>query len=211
MGRSSRLALAAGLAGATLALGACSGAPSDPGASGPSPAGSATSDPASSSAPSPAPTSAAPTAAPTASPSLQTLPATRCLTGTWRLVRFVAESKETYGTGEGGDVTVRFDKGSYALAGAGAKPVRITLSGQTANLTVDGKASGRYRLDGSTATFTSRSASGSGTVELGGQQRRLTMDQVTNVVGLQGDGQVACTADAMTITLRTVRLELGRT
>lgn len=37
------------------------------------------------------------------------------------------------------------------------------------------------------------------------------MDQVTSVVGLEGEGQVACTAQAMTVTLATVRLELART
>ena len=36
------------------------------------------------------------------------------------------------------------------------------------------------------------------------------MKQVDSVIGLTGDGQVACTDAALTITLDSVRLELGR-
>jgi len=140
-----------------------------------------------------------------------TLPASQCLAGTWSLVRFVgAGSGQTYGTGEGGDVTVRFTDRAYTLRGAGTKPVKVTLAGSTANLRVDGRATGTYRLSGSTATFTQRSATGTGSVELRGRKQQLPMKQVTSVVGLQGEGKVACTDEAMTITLSTVRLELAR-
>ena len=107
-------------------------------------------------------------------------------------------------------MSVRFAGGGYTLSGAGAKPMTITLAGNSGNLVVDGRATGRQALSGSTATFTSSSATGSGTVELAGQQQRLTMKQVTNVIGLEGKGEVACTSQAMTITFPTVRLELGR-
>ena len=37
------------------------------------------------------------------------------------------------------------------------------------------------------------------------------MEQVDNVLGLAGEGQIACTAQAMTLTLAAVRLERART
>lgn len=201
-----RLPLAAAAAGVALALVGCSGSPA--------PGGSASPSPAASSAPatgSPGPSaSASATPSGSASPSLATLPAKQCLTGTWALLRFVGASDQTYGTGEGGDVSVRFAGGGYTLSGAGQKPMTITLAGNRGNLVVDGRATGGQSLSGTTATFTSRSATGTGVVELGGQQQRLTMKQVTNVIGLEGKGEVACTARAMTITFPTVRLELGR-
>lgn len=188
-------------------LAGCSGSPA-PGDGSASP-----SAPATTSAADPSGTPTTPSASPSgsASPSLATLPAKQCLDGTWTLVRFVATSNQTYGTGQGGDVTVAFDDGRYTLRGAGKEPIEITLAGSTGALRVDGQATGTSRLDGSTATFTSGSATGSGTVTLAGREQRLTMKQVTSVVGLQGKGEVACTAEAMTITFTTVRLELART
>lgn len=190
---------------ALLAVAGCSGGSSD------APAPTDPASPASSGA---APSGAAPASpAPSgsASPSLATLPVAQCLTGEWTLVRFVAlGGTNTYGTGQGGDVTVRFEDGSYTLQGGGAKPILVSLAGQNADLTVDGTVSGRYTVDGSAADFTTRRATGSATLAAGGQQQRLDMDQVAQVVGLTGTGQVACTATAMTITLTTVRLELGR-
>ena len=184
-------ALAAGAA--LVVLAGCSGSPD----AAPSPSASAVPTPAASSA--------------TASPSLATQPAAECLTGTWRLVRFVGASDQTYGTGQGGNVTVRFADGGYTLQGAGKEPLTLTLGGGSADLTVDGRAEGGFTLDGETATFRQRSASGSARLSAGTRTERLAMDQVTSVVGLQGEGQVACTAQAMTVTLSTVRLELART
>src|SRR5215216_6218870 len=97
---------------------------------------SAASDPTSS------PISESPAASATASPSASSGPAVpmnECLSGRYRLVRFVgAGERVTYGTGEGGDVTVRFDDGFYLLRGAGKEPIKLTLAGQTAGLLVDG-------------------------------------------------------------------------
>ena len=199
-----RRAAALVLAGAALTLAACSGSAGSAPSAAPSAAAStpATTEPSSS----PAPTTSA-------SPSLATLPASECLTGDWRLVRFVGASDQadqTYGTGQGGDVSVRFRGDGYTVSGAGEKPMTITLGGRTAQLRVDGRAEGTYALSGDTATFTQRSASGSGTLAAGGQSQKLSMQQVTRVVGLSGEGRIACTADAMTVTLTTVRLELGR-
>jgi hypothetical protein len=195
--------VAAAVLGAALGLAACSGGStaSTPTAT-PIPAATPTSTPASteSSAGSPSPSPVA------------TLSAASCLSGRYTLVRFVAVGGSTYGTGQGGDVTVAFTDGRYTLSGAGGKPMVVTVGGQTGNLTVDGRSAGTYRLKGATASFTSTSAAGSGTLGngTGGATQKLTMKQVSSVIGLTGKGQVACTAQAMTITLKSVRLELGR-
>ncbi|SDU89552.1 hypothetical protein SAMN04488544_1592 [Microlunatus sagamiharensis] len=189
-----RRALVALAAVPLLALVGCSGS------------GGATTAPSSAA---PAPAGTAPPSAP-ASPSLATLPAEQCLTGTWQLVRFVGASDQTYGTGQGGDVTVRFADGGYTLQGAGQEPLTITLGGGSADLTVDGRATGTFTVDGATGTFRQRSASGSAELAAGSRKERLGMDQITSVVGLEGEGQVACTPQAMTVTLTAVRLELSR-
>ncbi len=187
---------------AVLGLAACSGGP---GASGPpTPTGEA-------------PTTSAPSGGESASagpsPSaLATLSPDRCLSGRYALLRFVAVGGSTYGTGQGGDVVVAFDDGRYTLTGGGAKPLVVTLAGQTGNLTVDGESRGTYERRGAAATFTATSATGSGTLGdgAGGATQKVTMKQVDSVIGLAGPGQVACTAQAMTITLKAVRLELAR-
>ena len=140
-----------------------------------------------------------------------TLPAAQCLTGTYTLVRFVAlGGTDTYGTGQGGDVTVSFADGRYTLRGAGRKPVVLTLAGQQAELSVDGTVKGRFSLAGSAATFSTTSTKGSGRLVLGPRRQRLSIGDVAKVIGLKGHGQVACTQQAMTITLPRVRLEFGR-
>lgn len=142
---------------------------------------------------------------------MATLPAARCLTGSYSLVRFVAlGGASTYGTGEGGDVTVSFEDGRYTLRGSGKKPVVLTLAGQRAGLTVNGTVRGRYRVDGAAATFTTTSTKGASVLTLGSRQQRVSIGDVANVIGLQGTGQVACTAQAMTITRQQLRLEFGR-
>jgi hypothetical protein len=191
--------------GAVLVLAACSGSPGAAGSAAPTPSDGAASTtaapgPEQSTAASPSPSSAA------------TLSADACLTGRYALVRFVAVGGgSTYGTGQGGDVTVTFGDGRYTLAGAGKKPVVVVLGGQTGDLTVAGEARGTYLLKGAAATFTAGSATGGGTLEDGnGDRRKITMKQVDSVIGLAGAGTVACTSQAMTITLSAVRLELGR-
>ncbi|GAB2576472.1 hypothetical protein [Microlunatus antarcticus] len=200
-----RARVVAAALGTVLALAGCSG--------GPAPAApSASSVPSAESAPS---STVAPTAATTPSPSaLATLPAAQCLTGRYALVRFVAVGQgSTYGTGQGGDVTLTFEGDGYTLAGAGREPVVVTLAGQTGNLTVDGESQGGYALDDAVATFTPTSATGGGSLDdgTGGDGTRLTMKQVDGVIGLSGQGQVACTDRFLTITLASIRLELART
>ena len=94
---------------------------------------------------SPPPQAASPNA-PNPSASSPATPDAKCLDGRYRLVRFVGVGeKGTYGTGEGGDVTVTFDNGSYLLRGAGKDPIKLTLAGQTADLLVNGTVSGDYQ------------------------------------------------------------------
>lgn len=189
--------------GATLGLAACSGGSSPDGGAVPAPSSTDASSAASATA-GPDPASPSPSALPT-------LPAQQCLTGRYALLRFVAVGGETYGTGEGGDVTVVFGDGRYTLRGAGATPMVVTVGGQAGNLTVDGASTGTYRLTSGTATFAGSSATGGGRLSSpGGDTQKLTMKQVNSVIGLAGDGQVACTDQAMTITLNAIRLELGR-
>ena len=90
------------------------------------------SSPSAGSTPSPTqPTSSAPATTPTpaATPS-PAAPGRHCLNGRYQLVRFVGVGKRrTYGTGEGGDVTITFDDGSYLLHGAGKDPIKADPGG----------------------------------------------------------------------------------
>jgi hypothetical protein len=138
-------------------------------------------------------------------------PASSCLTGRYRLARFVGVGgNATFGTGEGGDVTVTFGPRTYELQGAGKKPVTVTLAGQQASLLVAGTISGDYRTDGEKADFTVRRATGTGTLTAGGQTRTLTMDDVANVLGLTGSGTLACSPGLLVVTLDNVRLEFEK-
>lgn len=199
---------------AALALTACS---ADPGPAASAPAATSSATQPSATQPTAAQTPPAgdpPTSgAASASPSpVATLAPGRCLTGRYALVRFVAVGGSTYGTGQGGDVTATFDDGRYVLRGAGRRPMSVTVGGQTGNLTVDGEAKGTWTRKGAVASFTPTSDTGGGTLDdgRGGKAAKLTMQQVDGVIGLAGDGQVACTAQAMTITLAAIRLELAR-
>ena len=151
------------------------------------------------------------TAPPTPPSTVGTMPATECLTGRYRLVRFVQlGSTQTYGTGQGGDVDVTFTGKDYALRGGGTDPITLTLAGQTAELTIDGTVKGTFDLNGDRATFTLGASQGSAVLKGGGQQQRLTMDQVATVLAPDGSAQVACTTVAMTLTFSDLRLQLGR-
>jgi hypothetical protein len=148
--------------------------------------------------------------APSASGSPVT-PASSCLTGRYRLARFVgAGANATYGTGAGGDITVSFDKGRYALAGAGKKWMTLTLAGQRASLLVDGRTAGRYSGRGDQVTFTRGKSTGSASGTLGKQKQNLSMEQIANVLGPRGSAKLACTSTQLTITMTGVRLELDK-
>ena len=179
-----------------LALAACSG-------------GSAASAPAAT------PSSEPPAAAPaTASPSTAlnpAVPANECLSGRYRLVRFVGVGERgTYGTGEGGDVTVTFDNGSYLLSGAGMEPIKLSLPGPTPSLLVDGTISGNYQMQGDRATFTVGQSDGTATLSFGRLKKSLPMSQLGNVLASDGEAGVACANNELIVTLGYIRLEFGR-
>ena len=136
---------------------------------------------------------------------------TDCLSGRYRLVRFVGVGeKGTYGTGQGGDVTVTFDNGSYQLRGAGKNPIKLTLAGQNAGLLVNGTVGGDYQLQGDHATFTVGESTGSATLQVGPVKKSLPISEVANVLAPEGEASLACANDALIVTLQDVRLELGK-
>ncbi len=138
-------------------------------------------------------------------------PVTDCLSGRYRLVRFVGVGeKGTYGTGQGGDVTVTFDNGSYQLRGAGKNPIKLTLAGQNAGLLVNGTVGGDYQLQGDHATFTVGESTGSATLQVGPVKKSLPISEVANVLAPDGEASLACANDALIVTLQDVRLELGK-
>jgi hypothetical protein len=172
--------------------------------------GSAASGPASTPASAP-PASAAPDiSSPSSSPS-SAVPAGQCPRGGYRLVRFVGVGdKRTFGTGEGGDVTVSFNNGSYLLHGGGKEPIKLTLAGQSADLLVDGTISGDLHVAGDEATYTVGESTGSATLSIGWLQESVTMEQVSSVLAADGEAGLACADDALIVTLQDVRLELGK-
>ena len=157
------------------------------------------------------PTTAANTGDPTpAAPSSATPDAT-CLDGRYELIRFVGVgAKEGYGTGEGGDVTVTFDNGSYLMRGAGEDPIKLILAGQTADLLVDGTISGDHHVAGNKATFTVDESTGSATLSTGWAKESVPIDQVSSVLAASGEAGLACADDALMITLQDVLLEFEK-
>jgi hypothetical protein len=177
-----------------LASGGCSGAA----ASGPS-------------TPTSAPPQAASPDAPNPSASAPASSVQECLNGRYRLVRFVgAGEKGTYGTGQGGDVTVTFDNGTYLLRGAGKDPIKLTLAGKTAGLLVNGSVGGDYQLQGDRASFTVGKSTGSATLQVGPVKKSLPISEVANVLAPDGEAGLSCANDALIVTLQDVRLELGK-
>ena len=168
------------------------------------------------SAPTATPSSEPPAAAApaTASPSTAlspAVPAHECLSGRYRLVRFAGVGERgTYGTGEGGDVTVTFDNGSYLLSGAGMEPIKLSLPGPTPSLLVDGTISGNYHVQGDRATFTVTQSTGTAELSLGRLKKSLPMSQLGNVLASDGEAGVACVNNELLVTLGYIRLEFGR-
>ncbi len=159
---------------------------------------------------SPPPQAASPNApSPGASPPASSVQ--KCLSGRYRLVRFVGVGeKGTYGTGQGGDVTVTFDNGTYLLRGAGKDPIKLTLAGQTAGLLVNGSVGGDYQLQGDRASFTVGKSTGSATLQVGPVKKSLPISEVANVLAPDGEAGLSCANDALIVTLQDVRLELGK-
>ncbi|HEU4908338.1 MAG TPA: hypothetical protein VFT17_05700 [Propionibacteriaceae bacterium] len=167
------------------------------------------------SSPTPTPSNAPPASnGPNASPSSPAsaaAPVSQCLTGRSRLIRFVGVGERgTYGTGEGGDVTVTFNGGSYVLSGAGKDPIKLTLAGQTAGLLVDGTISGNYQLQGDRATFTVGESSGDATLNVGKVKQSVPISDVGKVLAPDGEAGLSCANNALIVTLQDMRLELGK-
>ena len=135
-----------------------------------------------------------------------------CLDGRrYQLIRFVGVGPSaTYGTGEGGDVTITFDNESYLMRGAGKDPIKLTLAGQTADLLVDGTISGDQHVAGNKATYTVNESTGSATLSTGSSKEQVPMDQVGSVLAPNGEAGLACANDALIVTLQDVRLEFGK-
>ena len=158
----------------------------------------------------PTASASATTPMPEATPS-PAAPYATCLNGRYQLVRFVGlGTRRTYGTGEGGDVTITFDNGSYLLHGAGQDPIKVTLAGQTVDLLVNGTLSGDYRVAGNQVTFTAGESTGAATLSIGPLKESVTMEEIGSVLASNGAAGFACANDALIITLQDLRLEFGR-
>ena len=170
----------------------------------------------SASGPTPIPSSEPPAAAPpaTVGPSASPIPAgpvNECLSGRYRLVRFAGVGERGgYGTGEGGDVTVTFNNGSYLLSGEGKEPITLSLPGPTAGLLVDGTISGNYQMQGDRATFTVGQSNGTATLSFGRLKKSLPMSQLGNVLASDGEAGVACANNELIVTLGYIRLDFVR-
>ena len=158
------------------------------------------------------PTAAATTSDPNPTSPASAPPDANCLDGRrYELIRFVGVgAKGTYGTGEGGDVTITFDNGSYLMRGAGKDPIKLTLAGQTADLLVDGTISGAQHVAGNKATYTVEESTGSAMLTTGSSKESVPMDQVGRVLAPNGEAELACRDDALIVTLQDVRLEFGK-
>ncbi|HWJ52911.1 MAG TPA: hypothetical protein VNT24_06010 [Propionibacteriaceae bacterium] len=156
-------------------------------------------------------TSAPATTSPSKSASKTVIPGAKCLSGTWRLVRFTSHGGGfNYGTGRGGDLTMTFDKGGYTLVGNGKKPIRVKRAGESADLRIDGTVKGTQTPDGKVMSFTIDDATGDATLESGGHRRTLPVASIAEMVAPSGRATLACPRNVLTITLPSVRLDLQR-
>jgi hypothetical protein len=157
------------------------------------------------------PAAAAPaTVGPSTSP-IPAVPVNECLSGRYRLVRFAGVGERgSYGTGEGGDVTVTFNNGSYLLSGEGKEPITLSLPGPTAGLLVDGTISGNYQVQGERATFTVSESSGTATLTFGRLKKSLPMSQFGDVLASDAAAGVVCANNELTVTLQYIRLEFSK-
>jgi hypothetical protein len=139
------------------------------------------------------------------------IPGAKCLSGTWRLVRFTSRGGwYNYGSGRGGDVTMTFDKDGYTLVGNGKKAIRVKRAGESGDLRIDGTVKGSHAPDGRLMAFTIDDATGDATLESGGQRQTLPVASIAEMVAPSGKATLACPQNALTITLSSVRLELKR-
>jgi hypothetical protein len=156
-------------------------------------------------------TSAPATTSAPKSTSKPVIPGAKCLSGTWRLVRFTSHGGwYDFGSGRGGDVTMTFDKRGYTLVGDGKKPIRVKRAGESADLRIDGTVKGTHAPDGRGMAFTIKDATGDATLESGGQRQTLPVASIAEMVAPSGRATLACPRNVLRITLTSVRLELER-
>lgn len=197
-----RWTVAAAAVALLLAAG-CSG-----GSEQPAPASSAPQPSASAAAPSPEPSSPGGAAAtPSGTPCAPGQPS-----GTYRLEQFAGQGQAGLGVGKGGDVTVTFDKGSYAMTGNGDEPMVMTLADKaTADLYLDGTVKGTYATSGPIRKFTVGSADGTAYLsDDTGKRTELDFAQVARVIGLEGDLAAACSGDRLGLAGTAAQFSLAK-
>ena len=162
----------------------------------------------------PAPASAEPSSS--SGPTAEAGPdgaAVDCLDGAYRVRKFRAiGADETPATGTGGDLTMTFDEGSFAMASDGKDPAAITIGGENGELVLDGKLTGTYApADSDRVTFTL--GKGSGTAKLRdpqGDERTIAVQQVAEVLAPEGVATVSCEGDELTLDNKQLTLNLVR-
>jgi len=157
-----------------------------------------------------APASSAPPSAQPSAESTTSAPAADCLDGRYLIKSFKAVgTDQSSATGKGGDLTVSFDEGEYALQSEGKDPVAITVAGDTGHLILDGKVVGTYQpADKGLVVFTI--GKGTGTAKLRspeGKQESISVNQVAQVLAPNGEATATCNGDKL--TLKTERLTLN--
>ena len=157
-----------------------------------------------------APAASAPPSAQPSAESTTSAPAADCLDGRFQIKTFKAVgTDQSTASGKGGDLTVNFDDGAYALQSEGKDPVAITVGGDTGQLILDGKIVGTYQpTDGGKIAFTV--GEGTGTAKLrspSGKQESINVDQVAQVLAPNGEATATCQGDKL--TLKTQRLTLN--
>ncbi len=183
----------AAMAALSLILVGCSADPP------PAPAPVGSSAPASS-----APASAEPSAESTSGP------VPDCLDGRYLIKSFKAVgTDQSTATGKGGDLTLSFDDGAFALASNGKDAVSITVAGDTGQLILDGKIVGSYvPAGGAKVKFTLGKSTGTAKLRSpAGKEEPISVTQVGQVLAPNGEATATCDGDKL--TLKTERLTLS--
>jgi hypothetical protein len=137
-------------------------------------------------------------------------PAGVCPDGRYVLRRFSGTSLGAMRlTGTGNDLKATFADGAYLMRAAGRSPYTVvTGAGQQAKLTLKGTMHGTYTGVGDTVSFTAVGAQGTAKLVADGQTQTLPMTQLTKTLAPSGRVSTTCTGDRMTITMKTITLEL---
>jgi len=138
---------------------------------------------------------------------------TACLDGDFTLAAFRTESAPGLDgplLGEGGGLTVTFADGTWTLAGDDTA-ASGTAGGIDVTLTVDGEATGTVApgADEGVVAFTVATGSGSADVAVGGATvATLTLEQLARTLVPDGEADVTCTTDVVTVTADAIELTL---